>query len=489
MPELSIANLPFEEAIAFFKQKVPLPTSAWDEIVNEAQDWAFTVAGLTKAEMLNDLYQAIEQSLEEGTTLEEFTRKFDETAARNGWEPPPGKEGLWGGWRMQLIYMQNLQSAYAAGRLQQMRDPDVARSRPYWLWRHRDSRNPRPAHLALDGKVFRGDSVFWQVGYPPCGYGCRCGVYALTDEDVQRRGLRVEDAPTERVTLRDRLTGEEFQVPAIGGEPIVDPGFVHAPGASLPEQRQGILGRSLERLPVGLRRLARSEIGRRVEEVDFAARSAKPNCEKGYSCGSSCIAKGKKCKNPLEGQAANYADWMALRIAAMRGSAGSIFGKLGIAIDEIEDPAVPQQQSDISCGVASAQMLLKGIGVEASHDEITGAAGSEFLAPFEVEMALKRLSTADWKEEYRFSSSKNLSKLTQSGNAFAIQFQKPHSNFRHWVVVDGYDESGNIRIRDPWGLSSAHNFVGRGTRYSVAPQDFFNYWNGRLVRLDDGSSS
>jgi Phage Mu protein F like protein len=317
MPELSIANLPFEEAIAFFKQKVPLPTSAWDEIINEAQDWAFTVAGLTKAEMLADIYQAIEQALEEGTKLEDFTRKFDETAARYGWEPPPGKEGLWGGWRMQLIYMQNLQSSYAAGRLAQMRDPDVARSRPYWLWRHRDSRSPRPAHLALDGKVFRGDSVFWQVGYPPCGYGCKCGVYALTEDDVQRRGLKVEDAPTERVTLRDRITGKEFKVPAINGQPIVEPGFVHAPGSSVKEQRRGILARSLRRLPVALRRQARSEIGRRdAERVDFAAKRGghQPNCSKGYSCGSSCIAKTKTCAHPLEGQARNYADWLALQI-------------------------------------------------------------------------------------------------------------------------------------------------------------------------------
>jgi hypothetical protein len=357
MPELSIANLPFEEAIAFFKQKVPLPTSAWDEIINEAQDWAFTVAGLTKAEMLNDIYQAIEQALEEGTTLEEFTRKFDETAARYGWEPPPGKEDLWGGWRMQLIYMQNLQSAYAAGRLQQMRDPDVARSRPYWLWRHRDSRNPRPAHLALDGKVFRGDSVFWQVGYPPCGYGCKCGVYALTEDDVQRRGLKVEDAPTEQVTLRDRITGEEFRVPAINGQPIVDPGFVHAPGASLPEQRRGILVRSLERLPVALRRQARAEIERR-DFADFAVskQKRKKQCDKGFSCGNSCITKGKRCRTSLNEQSSKYADWMADQGDRVTYSPNAESNELEVEVKKLRDAFI-QKQNEFN---SIQERMLKG---------------------------------------------------------------------------------------------------------------------------------
>ncbi len=260
MPEPSWQKLPFDEAIAFFKQKLPLPTTAWDEIINEAQDWAFTVAGLSKAEFLNDLYQALEKALEQGTTYEEFKQDFDIAAAKAGWQPPKGQEGRWGGWRIQLIYMQNLRGAYAAGRLKQMRDPEVAAARPYWMWRHRDSRVPRPAHLALDGKVFRGDSVFWEMGYPPCGYGCKCSVFALSDRDLRRKGLKVETPPTETVTLVDRVTGDRTRVPAINGEPVVEPGFAHAPGSSTRQQRQKILQRSLARLPQALRQQAEQSL-------------------------------------------------------------------------------------------------------------------------------------------------------------------------------------------------------------------------------------
>jgi hypothetical protein len=468
MPELSIANLPFEEAIAFFKQKVPLPTSAWDEIINEAQDWAFTVAGLTKAEMLNDIQRAIEQALEDGTTLEEFTRKFDETAARYGWEPPPGKEELWGGWRMQLIYMQNLQSAYAAGRLQQMRDPDVARSRPYWLWRHRDSRNPRPAHLALDGKVFRGDSVFWQVGYPPCGYGCKCGVYALTEDDVQRRGLKVEDAPTERVTLRDRITGEEFRVPAINGQPIVDPGFVHAAGSSLWEQRRGILVRSLRRLPVGLRRLARSEIGRRgAEQVDFAAkrRGRQATCTKGYSCGNTCISKTKNCRNRLEGQASNYADWLNGQVAS------------GAKLS-------PTHQSDVDALLQSSFRAA----VEADFDQLDG--WDQMLQSLDLKTIddagkVESLRDARWllegvKESITTEPLKSLSNLygtvDSAGRLQAIALVRDSDNA---LYVDTLVTAPWNLLRTP-GDERVANGSGRMTIVQVAQESVRRGFGGRL---------
>lgn len=266
MPETDPFNLPFDEALAWFEQKIPLPTSRWDEIINAAQDWAFTVAGLTQAELLNDLYGAIDKALEQGTTLEEFRRDFDEMIARRGWQPPAGSEGKWGGWRTELIFMQNLQSAYGAGRWAQINDPDIARSRPYVMWRHGDSPNPRPAHLALDGKVFNLSDPFLKVCSPPSGFGCRCKLLTLSDRDMTERGLKVSKPPSETVTLRDRITGKEAKVPAIDGTPIAEPGFMTAPGSSPRTARRQILNEAIDRLPPELRQAARAKISGRNQD-------------------------------------------------------------------------------------------------------------------------------------------------------------------------------------------------------------------------------
>ncbi|NJR40951.1 MAG: hypothetical protein HC781_21580 [Leptolyngbyaceae cyanobacterium CSU_1_4] len=39
----------------------------------------------------------------------------------------------------------------------------------------------------------------------------------------------------------------------------------------------------------------------------------KKQCEKGWSCGNTCIARKRSCRSPLSGQAKTYADWMATR--------------------------------------------------------------------------------------------------------------------------------------------------------------------------------
>jgi len=45
-------------------------------------------------------------------------------------------------------------------------------------------------------------------------------------------------------------------------------------------------------------------------------------------------------------------------------------------------------------------------------------------------------------------------------------------------VIDGYDESGNIKVRDPLGRIF-------GSRYKIKQSDFFKFWNGTIVRLSD----
>ena len=93
-----------------------------------------------------------------------------------------------------MIYETKLRTAHQAGRLAQMRDPDVVKARPFWQYIHGETREPKPPraeHLALDGKVWRLDDPIWQRIYPPNGWGCRCGVVALSDNQLAAQGLTV----------------------------------------------------------------------------------------------------------------------------------------------------------------------------------------------------------------------------------------------------------------------------------------------------------
>jgi hypothetical protein len=220
--DVEYGSLPFKEAINFFRQKVNLPTKKWNDLWQGMHARAFTVAGATKAELLCDLRAAIDKAISQGTTLETFRKDFDAIVAKHGWSYKGGRN-----WRTDVMLNTNIRTAYMAGRYQQMMDPDTKAERPNWEYRHGDSIKPRPEHIAWDGKVIPADDPWWSTHYPPNGWGCKCKVFALSDDDLKDLGKTAPDeAPDDGTTTKvDKKTGEEITVP-VG----IDPGWAYNVG-------------------------------------------------------------------------------------------------------------------------------------------------------------------------------------------------------------------------------------------------------------------
>lgn len=219
---LEHASLPFDEAIEFFRQKINIPTARWNDLWQGMHARGFMVAGAMKEDLLCDFRSAIDKAISQGTTLAEFQKDFDQTVARHGWNYNGSRE-----WRTRTIFETNLMQAYNTGRYQQMDDPQVRKSRPYLQYRHGGSMNPRPEHLAWHGLVLPADDPFWDTHRPQNGWGCKCSVFALSEQDLRRLGKSGPDtAPEQRYyTWTDRATGITRQVPE-----GIDPGFDYDPG-------------------------------------------------------------------------------------------------------------------------------------------------------------------------------------------------------------------------------------------------------------------
>ena len=174
-------SLPFDEAETFFRDKVRVPTKQWDDLKKGQHARGFMIAGAQRDDMLCDFQGALRKAIEQGTTLEVFRKDFDQIVSRYGWSYNGGR-----GWRTRVIYDTNLRTSYMAGRYKQMTDPDVLAYRPFWRYRHGDSRRPRPQHLAWHGLVLAHDDGFWSSHYPPNGWGCKCSVEAISGRDLER---------------------------------------------------------------------------------------------------------------------------------------------------------------------------------------------------------------------------------------------------------------------------------------------------------------
>ena len=226
METINYGSLPFAEAIAYFRAKLNMPTERWADVWREAHNRAFMVAGAMKKDLLSDLRDAVDKAIAEGVSLNAFQKDFANIAAKHGWAYN-GSEP----WRAHIIYDTNMRQSYNAGREQQMQA--ISNRRPYGLYRHGDSLNPREQHLKWNDLVLPLDDPFWDTHSPSNGYGCKCKKFSLSEADLKRRGLTVSRSPAiEYREYTDKVTGEVHEIPK-----GIDPGFDYKP-QSLAESNQ-----------------------------------------------------------------------------------------------------------------------------------------------------------------------------------------------------------------------------------------------------------
>ena len=227
----AVFNLPFEEQIAFFRKKLNVPTRKWDDLWHAQHAKGFMIAGAMKADLLADFRAAVDQAIAGGVTLADFRKDFDNIVAKHGWSYKGGRN-----WRSRVIYDTNISTSYAAGRWQQLADPDVTRFYGYLVYRHGDSRVPRPIHLSWHGITLPAGDPWWGTHYVPNGWGCKCKIFAATKEEWQAAGAKGKspDSPID---------------PENGERAGIDKGWGYNVGKAYAEQTHTILRNAIARLP------------------------------------------------------------------------------------------------------------------------------------------------------------------------------------------------------------------------------------------------
>lgn len=233
-----------EQAIRYFESKGYQLGFRWQDVWAEAHARAFTVAGVMKVDVLQDIRQALDDALKNGTSQAEFKNGLAATLQKKGWlgrgDVVDGETGEIQGRRLtprrlDTIFQTNMQSAYMAGRYaEQMRMVD---SRPFWEYVAILDSRTRPAHAALNGSVYRFDDPFWNTFYPPCGYNCRCRVRTRSARDVASEDLAPRSSAGRLVEIDQPIgkSGETrpaiaYDDPATGRRIAPDPGFGFNPG-------------------------------------------------------------------------------------------------------------------------------------------------------------------------------------------------------------------------------------------------------------------
>lgn len=213
----------FLEAIRFAQsRKVVLPDEFYSMDLKTRQ-LATTVSFLSSLEQMKTVISHVNKALANGSTFQDFK----ESVESSGIELSDGY--------LDLVFRQNVQTAYSAGRWQQQQRNKS--KRPYLMYSAINDIRVRPTHLALNGVIRHIDDPFWLSHYPPWAFRCRCSVIALTEKQAKKQGITPDedlpgiDAP--EFTSTPQTWGEmsEFareKIANSGIDPaLIDPHFEH----------------------------------------------------------------------------------------------------------------------------------------------------------------------------------------------------------------------------------------------------------------------
>ena len=230
------------QAIEYFQSKGYTIGFNWHEVEARAHATSFTVAGILRQDILQDVRAGLQDSLDNGLTLEQFRRQMTQKLTQKGWLADKAKlvadeDGVLEGKqltprRLRTIFETNMQSSYGAGRYAQQMEN--AADRPYWTRVAVMDLRTRPAHAALNGLTARYDDPIWQFAYPPDGWGCRCRVRARSQSDIDNKSITVWSSEGHLETVQQAWGPQdtrEVQAFRYNGQLYTpDAGFGHNPG-------------------------------------------------------------------------------------------------------------------------------------------------------------------------------------------------------------------------------------------------------------------
>lgn len=173
----------YRKALAYFRERMkrPLLKKDFEKLDAEAKLRAGTVARVAHLSLISGVYQDALKALQTGESFGSFKKRVQDKLTRAWGQDRP--------WHIETIFRQNIQTAYAQGRYQELIHPDTLALRPFWKYVSvMDSRTTLICG-PLNGTVLPARHSWFHSHWPPLHFNCRSAVVSLSPEQAKRLGL------------------------------------------------------------------------------------------------------------------------------------------------------------------------------------------------------------------------------------------------------------------------------------------------------------
>lgn len=194
------------DVLAYWRAKELRVGFDYRDVWKQEHDFAFTAAKIMRTDVLELVRESLDTAIAEGQPFEQWVKNLEPRAKELGWwdehqvqDPETGKlVKVNPPERLLRIFDTNMRVARAVGQYDRIQR--TKKSKPYLLYQVGPSARHREQHLAWHGLLLPVDDPFWTFAFPPNGWGCKCGVRAVSSREADRiegEGILAPDAEPE----------------------------------------------------------------------------------------------------------------------------------------------------------------------------------------------------------------------------------------------------------------------------------------------------
>lgn len=175
----------FEQAIRQFRKLAPIAPDDYAKLDDQATEYAFTVGGVVQADMVEQVWDALDAAIEHGEDFGQFQDRIaDELYDAWGGEDPA---------RLETVFRTNVNQAYNDGREEMFSKDAVAEARPYWRYELVDDSDLCDECGECEDVCLPADDSWWDDHRPILHPNCRCSFTAMTKQEAIEEGLIDDD--------------------------------------------------------------------------------------------------------------------------------------------------------------------------------------------------------------------------------------------------------------------------------------------------------
>lgn len=168
----------FQEAVAYWRSRVPVTDEEFQQLTDDLKPLAFRVAAAAQADMVTQVYQALDSAIANGDSFDTFKDDIADRLGDSWTDDAPSLENT---------FRTNVMTAYSAGRYEIASDPDVRESHP--MARYDVIEDGRTCEICEPLNAVVRPQEDWTGTTPPLHYQCRCILTPITEEDAQKEGI------------------------------------------------------------------------------------------------------------------------------------------------------------------------------------------------------------------------------------------------------------------------------------------------------------